>query len=93
MFKVHPAMVYVSEGRRMKSPPALARVLLLVAITVPPCGHIMTLEVLSRFPIVDLRIARSNGRAARGNFVATGFSFPIGASFFQPGSRMPFEII
>src|SRR6267143_3974268 len=50
MFKVHPAIVNVSDGRRRKSP-AFAFVLLLAALTVPPCGHIMTLDVLSRFPI------------------------------------------
>ena len=31
----------------MKSPPAFAFELLLVTLTVPPCGHIMTLEVFS----------------------------------------------
>ena len=50
-------MVNVSDGRRIKSPPAFARVLLLAALTVPPCGHIITLEVLSSWPILILVIS------------------------------------
>ena len=44
----HPAMMKVSDERRMKSPPALALVLVVMAWTVPPCGHIMTLDELRR---------------------------------------------
>ena len=35
----------------MKSPPALALVLVVMAVTVPPCGHIMTLDELRRLAI------------------------------------------
>jgi len=34
----HPAIVNVSDGRSMKSPAGFAFVLLLTALTVPPCG-------------------------------------------------------
>src|SRR5437588_13014545 len=48
MFKAQPAMVNVSDERRMKSPPALARLFALTADTVPPCGHIIELEGVNR---------------------------------------------
>lgn len=44
----HPAMMKVSDERRIKSPPALALVFVVMAWTVPPCGHIMTLDELRR---------------------------------------------
>src|SRR5262249_41880169 len=42
-----PAIRNVSEARTRRPPPACARVLVVVAVTVPPCGHIRTLLVLS----------------------------------------------
>jgi hypothetical protein len=41
----------VSEARRIKSPVAFVRVLVLTAVTVPPWGHIITLDVLRRLAI------------------------------------------
>src|SRR5258706_219855 len=52
MFNGQPAMVNVSDERRMKSPPALARLFELTALTVPPWGHIMLLEGVSRCGMV-----------------------------------------
>src|SRR5689334_8436146 len=47
----HPAMMNVSEERSTNPPPAWTLVFELMALTVPPCGHIMTLELLSRLAI------------------------------------------
>ena len=41
-------MMNVSEERKMKSPPALALVLVVMAVTVPPWEHNIMLEELSR---------------------------------------------
>src|SRR5262249_52786200 len=49
-----PAIVKVSEARSTKSPPAFTLVLEVVADTVPPCGHISTLELLSSPAIAHL---------------------------------------
>jgi len=41
----------VSEERNTGPPAACTRVLALMALTMPPCGHIMMLELLSRLAI------------------------------------------
>src|SRR5271165_6960219 len=48
-----PAMTKVSEARTSGEPPALARVFDVMALTVPPCGHIRTLAVFNRPPITS----------------------------------------
>src|SRR5215472_1461834 len=52
----------VSEGRRTKSPAALTRVFKVMALTMPPWGHIITVELLRRFATFAPCAAAVRGR-------------------------------
>ena len=47
--KTHPLIRNVSDDRNTGSPPAVTCVFDEMALTLPPCGHSMTLDVLSKF--------------------------------------------
>src|SRR5689334_2685299 len=65
----HPATKYVSEARIAGPPPTLTRVLVVITLTVPPWGHMITAELFSRCAklehlqraVVDVHFAIGDG--------------------------------
>src|SRR5258706_10793800 len=47
-FRGQPPTMNVSEARNRKSPAAFEREFVVMALTLPPCGHISTLDELRR---------------------------------------------
>src|SRR2546423_12859595 len=73
-----PAMVNVSDGRTMKSL-ALALLLDEVADTVPPCGHIRTLEVVRRAAPMGIGSRRDVGGVVAAAAAAPGARAAVAA--------------